>query len=91
MSMRVIKKKFIEKNKPFIIAEVSGNHGGSLKRMLKIVDAVAKTGADAIKLQTLKPDNITLNCNSKEFTSEVRGFEYTPLPFEVLIVVIVLP
>ena len=67
MSMRVIKKKFIEKNKPFIIAEVSGNHGGSLKRMLKIVDEVAKTGADAIKLQTLKPDNITLNCNSKEF------------------------
>tara|TARA_B100001057_G_scaffold493376_1_gene587666 strand:- start:838 stop:1872 length:1035 start_codon:yes stop_codon:yes gene_type:complete len=60
--------KYNFKNKkPFIIAEVSGNHNGSLKKMLKIVDAIAETEADAIKLQTFKPDTITLDCNSKEF------------------------
>ena len=53
--------------KPFIIAEVSGNHNGSLKKMLKIIDAIAETGADAIKLQTFKPETITLDCSSKEF------------------------
>ena len=66
--MKKIMKNFLNnKENPFIIAEVSGNHGGSLKKMLKIVDEVAKTGAIAIKLQTLKPENITLNSNSKEF------------------------
>tara|TARA_B100001559_G_C16467278_1_gene607201 strand:+ start:610 stop:1653 length:1044 start_codon:yes stop_codon:yes gene_type:complete len=53
--------------KPFIIAEVSGNHGGSLNKMLKIVEEISKTGANAIKLQTFKPDTITLNSYSKEF------------------------
>ena len=57
--MKNLKKNFINnKESPFIIAEVSGNHGGSLKKMLKIVDEVAKTGASAIKLQPLKPENI---------------------------------
>ena len=62
------KNKFnLSFKKPFIIAEVSGNHGGSLKKMLKIVDEISKTGADAIKLQTFKPDTITLDSYSKEF------------------------
>ena len=66
--MKVLKKDFINNNSgPFIIAEVSGNHSGSLKKMLKIVEEVAKTGASAIKLQTLKPEIITLDSNSKEF------------------------
>ena len=66
--MKNLKKNFINNNDgPFIIAEVSGNHGGSLKKMLKIIEEVAKTGASAIKLQTLKPESITLNSNSKEF------------------------
>ena len=53
--------------KPFIIAEVSGNHGGSLNKMLKIIEEISKTGADAIKLQTFKPETITLDSYSKEF------------------------
>ena len=52
---------------PFIIAEISGNHKGSLKRALKLVDIAAKAGADAIKLQTFKPDKITMNFKSKDF------------------------
>ena len=52
---------------PFIIAEMSGNHNQSLSRALKIVDAVAQSGAHAIKLQTYKPETITINCKSKDF------------------------
>ena len=58
----------INKNRPpIIVAELSGNHDGSLDKALKIVDAVAKSGADAIKLQTYTPDGMTLNLKKKEF------------------------
>jgi pseudaminic acid synthase len=54
-------------NKPFIIAEMSGNHNQSLDRAIAIVKAAAKSGAHALKLQTYKPDTITLNINKNEF------------------------
>lgn len=52
---------------PYIVAEMSGNHGGSLARALEIVDAVAKTGAHAIKLQTYRADTITIDADGPEF------------------------
>jgi|TARA_B100002003_G_scaffold104853_1_gene97349 N-acetylneuraminate synthase len=55
------------KNKPFIIAEMSGNHNQSLERALEIVEAAAKSGAHALKLQTYTADTLTLDVKEGEF------------------------
>ena len=52
---------------PFVIAEMSGNHNQSLERALEIVEAVANTGAHALKIQTYTPDTMTLDLNEREF------------------------
>ena len=54
-------------HKPFIIAEMSGNHNKSLDKALEIVSAASKAGAHAIKLQTYTPDTLTLNIDSGDF------------------------
>ena len=58
------------KNKPFIIAEMSGNHNQSLDRALVIVEAAAKSGAHALKLQTYTADTLTLDVGEGEFLIE---------------------
>lgn len=60
-------------NKPFIIAEMSGNHNQSLERALQIVEAAAKSGVDTLKIQTYTADSITLNCDSSDFIIEDRN------------------
>src|SRR5512144_302228 len=53
--------------RPFVVAEMSGNHNGSLDRALAIVDAVAGTGAQALKIQTYTADTITIDVGSPAF------------------------
>ncbi|WP_337186516.1 pseudaminic acid synthase [Phenylobacterium sp.] len=52
---------------PFVICELSGNHNGSLERALRMVDAAADTGCDAIKIQTYTADTITMDVDRPEF------------------------
>jgi len=52
---------------PYIIAELSANHNGKLETAFKIIGEAVKAGADAVKLQTYRPDTITLDSNAEDF------------------------
>ncbi|MCG3089605.1 pseudaminic acid synthase [Sporosarcina cyprini] len=66
-SIKIGKKTIGLQEKPFIIAEMSGNHNQSLERALKIVEAAANAGADALKIQTYTADTMTLNIENPDF------------------------
>ena len=65
--MRIADKEIGQHCSPFVIAEMSGNHNQSLERALEIVEAAAKTGAHALKIQTYTPDTMTLDLDEREF------------------------
>ncbi len=65
--IKIGKKRIGIDENTFVIAELSGNHGGDLNKALALLRAAAQTGADAIKLQVYRPDTITLNVDSGDF------------------------
>jgi pseudaminic acid synthase len=65
--MKIAQREIGRSFRPYIIAEMSGNHNQSLERALAIVDAAARSGADAIKLQTYTAETMTLDVSAPGF------------------------
>jgi pseudaminic acid synthase len=68
--MKIAEREIGRDAKPYLIAEMSGNHNQSLERALAIVDAAARSGADAIKLQTYTAETMTLDVAAPGFVIE---------------------
>ncbi len=63
-----IKDRIIGDGYPaYIIAEMSGNHSGSMERAKEIIRAAKESGADCVKIQTYTPDTLTIDCHNEYF------------------------
>lgn len=71
MTIQVDGRVINQNHPPYIIAELSANHNGSLDRALQSIDVAKRCGVSAIKLQTYSADTMTIDCDRPEFT--VRG------------------
>ncbi|MEZ9832949.1 pseudaminic acid synthase [Vibrio breoganii] len=69
--MKIANREIGKGHKPYIIAEMSGNHNGDITRAIDLIKAAKDAGADAVKLQTYTADTITIDHNSEEFM--IRG------------------
>lgn len=65
--MIVKERKINEKNNPYIIAELSANHGGDLERAKNSIEMAAKAGVSAVKIQTYTPDTMTIESDLPDF------------------------
>lgn len=65
--MKIESFQISKNHPPFVIAEMSGNHNQSLERALEIVEAAAKSGAHALKIQTYTADTMTLDVKEGDF------------------------
>lgn len=58
---------FKDLSEPYLIAEISGNHNGSMERALKLIELAKDNGADCVKLQTYTPSTMTIDCDKEDF------------------------
>jgi pseudaminic acid synthase len=70
----------VPSDKTFIIAELSANHNNNFDLAVKTIEAIAASGADAVKLQTYKPESLTLDVENQYFVTNKKGLwrDYTP-------------
>jgi len=70
-SLTIAGRRIAEDQPPYVIAEMSANHHGSLDVAKRIIEEAHRCGADAVKLQTYRPDTITLDAQTPDFC--IRG------------------
>jgi pseudaminic acid synthase len=68
--MQINGRNISQAHPPFIVAEMSANHNGKIEDAFRIIDMAKYCGADAVKLQTYRPDTITLDMNTPDFIIE---------------------
>jgi len=69
-SIEIAGRRISSNDAPYVIAEVSANHNGKLETAMRLIEQAHRAGADAVKLQTYRPDTITLDCDADEFKIE---------------------
>lgn len=65
--MRIEKREIGCGLPPYIVVEISGNHGGDLDKALHLIEIAKWAGADAVKTQCYEPQTLTLDCDSPDF------------------------
>ncbi|MEM7471493.1 MAG: pseudaminic acid synthase [Pseudomonadota bacterium] len=70
-SISIAGRKIGQAFPPYCIAEISANHGGQLSRVFELIDQAVRVGADAVKIQTYRPDTITLDADGPDF--QIKG------------------
>jgi pseudaminic acid synthase len=75
-SIKIGNRKIGQGEPAFIVAEVSGNHNGDIERAMRIIDAAADAGADAVKLQTYTADTMTLKSDAPYFKIRSKNPEW---------------
>lgn len=65
--MKIANRPIGPDHPPYVVAEISGNHNGRMERARTLITEAARAGADAVKLQTYRPDTITLDSDAEGF------------------------
>ena len=65
--IEINKRKITNSERPYIIAELSANHNGSINKAKESIKVAKQCGADAIKIQTYTPDSMTIDSNREDF------------------------
>ena len=65
--MRINNRIISKENNPYIIAELSANHNGSIERAFESIKLAKEAGVDAVKIQTYTADTMTIDCDREDF------------------------